>query len=131
MMRAGLEYTATLLLVSAVVGGAGALLFDAGTARGVWFGAGTAFLVQAGIFWGLLVRADVSRVGVAHAIGVLLRFVSVGILAFLVVPAMQLPPAATLLSLVAVFFVTTLLEAVFLKRRHLNAGVAGVTTISD
>ena len=129
MMRAGFEYTLTVLLVAALVGGAGALLLDSNGAAGAGFGAGAAFLVQAGIFWFLLVRADVRRIGVAHGVGVLLRFVSVGMLAFLVIPAMQLPPAATLLSLVTVFFVTTLLEPVFLKRRHSAGTVAGATTI--
>lgn len=129
MMRAGLEYTSILFVVAAGIGGAAAMMFDADAARGVLFGVATAFLVQAGIFWGLMMRADVKRVGVAHAIGVLVRFASVAMLAFLVIPAVGLSPAATLLSLVTVFFVTTLLEPVFLKRRHMSAGVAGATTI--
>lgn len=128
-MRAGLEYTLAVLLVAALVGGTGAALFDGSGATGVGFGAGAAFLVQAGIFWGLLMRADVRRVGIAHGVGVLLRFVSVGVLAFMVIPALKLAPAATLLSLVTVFFVTTLLEPVFLKRRHRAGSGAGATTI--
>lgn len=129
MRRTGLEYTLALLLVSAVIGGAGALVLDPRWSEGILMGAGAAFLIQALIFWALLARAEPQKVGVAHAAGVLVRFVSVALMAFVVIPALALPAAATLLSMVGCFFLTTLIEAVFLKRRYAASQAAGATTI--
>ena len=41
-MRAGLEYTLILLLVAAMVGGAGAMLFGEDAARGAGYGSAVA-----------------------------------------------------------------------------------------
>lgn len=129
MKRAGVEYTLALLLVTGLMAGAGALLLDRRWTGGIVAGVAAAFLIQAVIFWTLLARADAQKAGVAHAAGVLIRFVSVGLMAFLVIPALALPAAAALLSMVSCFFLTTLIEAVFLKRRYAGREAAGATTI--
>ncbi|HEX5408169.1 MAG TPA: hypothetical protein VFW89_00180 [Gemmatimonadaceae bacterium] len=51
----------------------------------------------------------------AWGLGVLLRFVVLALYAFVVVKALALPPEAALLSLVAFFFLTTLVEPMLLK----------------
>jgi hypothetical protein len=50
------------------------------------------------------------------------RFVLVGLVAFVALPLAGLPPVATLLSLVAVLFLTTLLEPLFLSTALPTAG---------
>jgi hypothetical protein len=51
----------------------------------------------------------------AWGLGMLLRFVVLVLYAFLVVKALALPAEAALLSLVAFFFLTTLVEPMLLK----------------
>lgn len=124
-----LKYTLAFLLVTAVVAGGGALLFGPGQIKGVLVGAGSAFVIQFAVLQLLLLRACQRNVLVGHGVGMLLRFGSVGLMAFLVIPALALPAAATLLSMVGCFFLTTLIEAVLPKRRQEAAQAAGVTTI--
>ena len=62
----------------------------------------------------LLVRT--SNIFAAWGLGMLLRLVTLAVFAFLVVRGMQLPPEPALISMVAFFFLTTLVEPVLLKR---------------
>ena len=130
MKRVRVQFTLMFLLVAVVVAGGGVLLFGSGHAKGVLAGATAAFVVQMGHLQ-LLLLQDRQQALVAHGVGMLIRFMAVGLMAFLIIPAMALPAAATLLSMVAYFFVTTLIEAVLPKRRQQAAQVADATTISD
>jgi hypothetical protein len=62
----------------------------------------------------LLVRT--SNIFAAWGLGMLLRLITLAVFAFLVVRGMQLPPESALVSMVAFFFLTTLVEPVLLKR---------------
>ena len=62
----------------------------------------------------LVVRT--SNIFAAWGLGMLLRLVTLAVFAFLVVRGMQLPPEPALVSMVAFFFLTTLVEPVLLKR---------------
>jgi hypothetical protein len=62
----------------------------------------------------LLVRT--SNIFAAWGLGMLLRLVTLAVFAFLVVRGMGLPPESALVSMVAFFFLTTLVEPVLLKR---------------
>jgi hypothetical protein len=62
----------------------------------------------------LLVRT--SNIFAAWGLGMLLRLTTLAVFAFLVVRGMQLPPEPALVSMVAFFFLTTLVEPVLLKR---------------
>jgi hypothetical protein len=101
--------TAATLLVALIALAAA----PAGDWRGVAFGAGAALGVQVLLFWvlGALLFPDRRMVVMGLAMGG--RFVAFGLLALLAVPALGLPAAATLLTLVGVFLATSLLEPVF------------------
>jgi len=62
----------------------------------------------------LLVRT--TNIFAAWGLGMLLRLVTLAVFAFLVVRGMRLPPESALVSMVAFFFLTTLVEPVLLKR---------------
>lgn len=110
---------------------AGLMVWLAGVAMtgemaGVTTGVLVALAVQLIIFWGLFVLALPQQATLAHGIGILIRFLAVGVFALMGVPAAGLPPAPTLFSMVACLFVTTLLEPVYLRSR----GVGGMPTVS-
>jgi hypothetical protein len=62
----------------------------------------------------LVVRG--SNVFAAWELAMLLRFAALMVFAFFALKGMGLPPAPALISLVAFFFLTTLVEPVLLKR---------------
>lgn len=62
----------------------------------------------------LVVRT--TNIFAAWGLGMLLRLITLAVFAFLVVRGMQLPAEPALISMVAFFFLTTLLEPVLLKR---------------
>jgi hypothetical protein len=62
----------------------------------------------------LLVRT--ANIFAAWGLGMLLRLGTLAVFAFLVVRGMHLPPESALVSMVAFFFLTTLVEPVLLKR---------------
>lgn len=87
---------------------------DPDAQRAVWFSAGIALGVQ--VLGFLFVRV----ITPAHMIagwgaGMLLRFVTLVLHALLGTRLMGFPPAPALLSLAAFFFVSTVIEPVFLK----------------
>jgi hypothetical protein len=86
------------------------------------------FTVQVAAFWLLSVWALPGRPVLAHGMAMLLRLVVLGFVAVLWVPRSGLPAAPTLLSLVAVFFLTMLVEPIALRigapRRAGSAGAA-------
>ena len=100
-----------LTLLAAVVLG---VAFDApAEQRAVWISAGVAYAVQMLAFAiARLIRRD--NVMLGWGMGVLMRLVTLVAFALVFVNALGLPPSAALISLVIFFFVTTLLEPLFL-----------------
>jgi hypothetical protein len=116
----GLRYTLAALAVAALVAGAGVAFVDAGHRDGVLTGAGMGAVVQIAAFWIFAVWLYPGRMWHGYGLGMLVRFAAFAAAAFLVVPTAGLPLAATLFSLVCVFWLTTLVEPVFLKTRTSN-----------
>ena len=82
--------------------------------QAVWFSASIALGIQ--IIGFLFVRVNASaHVMAGWGAGMLLRFLTLVLHALIGVRLMGFPPAPALLSLAAFFFVSTLIEPVFLK----------------
>jgi len=116
----GLRYTLAALAVAALVVAAGLAFVDAAHRGGVLAGAGIGVAVQVAAFWIFAVWLYPGRMWHGYGLGMLARFAAFAAAAFLVVPRAGLPMAATLFSLVGVFWLTTLVEPVFLKTRTSN-----------
>lgn len=118
-MKRGLVYTAAALAVAAVIA-----LIGLGMApqyrQGVLAGAGIGAVVQVAVFWLFFVWLYPDRGWHGYGLGLLVRLAVFAVAAFVVVPQAGLPLAATLFSLVGVFWLTTMLEPVFLKTRTSN-----------
>jgi hypothetical protein len=118
-VKRGLVYTAAALAVAAVIA-----LIGLGMApqyrQGVLAGAGMGAVVQVAVFWLFFVWLYPDRGWHGYGLGLLVRLAVFAVAAFVVVPQAGLPLAATLFSLVGVFWLTTLLEPVFLKTRTSN-----------
>jgi hypothetical protein len=99
-------------LLVAVVGGA---MAGPDGRPAVWMGAGVAFVIQWVLFTVLFVAAFAARPLVAHGVGILGRLLAVGAAALFWVPWAGVPAAPFLLALVAVFFMTTLVEPLVLS----------------
>ena len=85
------------------------------TSRAIWTSVGVAVLVQV---LALLVGRSFGkdRVIIGWGMGALLRLLAVLIYGFAVVPALGLPMAPALLSLVVILFITTLFEPFLLTK---------------
>jgi hypothetical protein len=116
MIRSGVGYTGATMLAGAAVAAVGAALLDGAADRAVAVGAVAGVLIQVTIFWALFVFALRSHRALAHGAGALIRLVSLGLFAFLVVPAAGVAPAPALFSLVACLFLSTLLEVPFIRQ---------------
>jgi hypothetical protein len=115
----GLRYTAIALVLAALVALAGMQMAPA-YRDGVLAGAAMGLLVQVVVFWAFFVWLYPGRAWHGYGLGLLVRLVIFGIAAFVVIPAAGLPFAATLFSLVIVFWLTTMMEPLFLKTRTSN-----------
>ena len=93
----------------------GQLFGAAADHRAIRVSALVAYCVQLFGFIVMLVMRS-TNVFAAWGLGMLLRLVTLGVFAFLVVRGMRLPPEPALISMVAFFFLTTLVEPVLLKR---------------
>ncbi len=120
MTAQGLRYTGVVLALAALVAAAGSALAGPAYRGGIVAGAGIGMLVQVAAFWIFAVWLFPGRAWHGYGLGMLARFVAFAAAAFLVVPAAGLPFAATLFSLVGVFWLSTLVEPVFLKTRTSN-----------
>ena len=81
--------------------------------RAVWLSAGVAYAVQLMAFaLARFLRRD--NVMLGWGMGVLMRLMTLVAFALVFVKALGLPPSAALISLVIYFFVTTLVEPLFL-----------------
>jgi hypothetical protein len=83
-------------------------------ARAIWTSAAVAFSVQVMSFAIVKLSAK-TNVMAGWGVGAILRFVVLGVYALVVVKALGLQSGAALLSLVAFFFLSTLLEPLLLK----------------
>lgn len=114
-MKRTLIFAAVLL--GSVFGGAMAItrLYPAPeVVRAVWMSAWIAIAVQAvGFGFAWFLRKD--NVMLGWGAGLLLRFLSLGIYALVVVKALGLSATPALLSLAGFYFVTTLVEPVLLQ----------------
>ncbi len=82
--------------------------------QSIWFSAGIALGIQ--VIGFLFVRVLVpANVMAGWGAGMLLRFLTLVLHALIGVRLMGYPPAPALLSLAAFFFISTLIEPVFLK----------------
>ena len=113
-MRAIALFALATAFLIGVLGWVLALVFTAsGDARALWISAVVAFVVQ--LFGFALARMSAkSNVIAGWGVGMLLRLLTLGVYALLVVPALALPSGTALIALVAFFFVSTLVEPLFL-----------------
>lgn len=81
----------------------------------VWVSAAVAYVVQIFTFAIARYASKDNRV-VGWGIGVILRFVTLVVYGFLILKPYGLPPVAAMLSLVAFFFLSTLIEPVLLLK---------------
>jgi hypothetical protein len=116
----GLRYTAAALAAAALVAAAGLRMAPA-YRDGVLAGAAVGVAVQVAVFWVFMVWLYPGRGWTGYGLGLLVRMAVFGLAAFLLVPKLGLPFAATLFSLVGVFWLTTMMEPLFLKTRTSNA----------
>ena len=85
------------------------------TSRAIWTSVGVAVVVQ--VLALLIARSfGRDRVMIGWGMGALLRLLTVFVYGFAVVPALGLSLAPALLSLVVIFFVTTLFEPLLLTK---------------
>lgn len=114
-MRSGIWYTTAATLITLVVSVCCAVMLEGAGRAGALSGAVVAFAVQVLGFWLLFVWMFPGHQGLAYGLGVLGRMVLVMFAALWAVPVVGLPLAPTLLSLVAVLFLTTLSEPIVLR----------------
>ena len=82
--------------------------------RAVWTSAAVAFSVQV-IAFAVVKLSAKTNVMAGWGVGAILRFLVLGVYALVFVKALGLPSGAALLSLVAFFFLSTLIEPLLLK----------------
>ena len=120
MTTQGVRYTLAALALAALVAAAGVAFLDAGYRDAVLAGAAIGAVVQVAAFWIFAVWLYPGRAWHGYGMGMLVRFAAFAAAAFVVVPRAGLPLAATLFSLVGVFWLTTMVEPVFLRTRTSN-----------
>lgn len=121
----GFGYTAAVAVVGLTVGLAGAVMAASDEARfAVMVGSAVGVLVQVVIFWGLFVLLLPNKALLAHGLGILVRFAAVFAVAIMGASVSTMPLAPILFSLVTCLFISTLLEAAFV--RGVDAG--GIST---
>lgn len=114
-MRAqGQGFARTAAVVAVVILAVGLLLAGRGGWTAVALGTAAGYLFQAGTFWLFAVMLFPTQPLLVFGLGMAGRMLLAATMAFLVIPVSGLPAAPVLLSLVSVFFVTALLEPVFL-----------------
>lgn len=119
MKRQAVRFTALCLLAASVVTVAGGAMAP-GSRDGVAVGALLAALTQAAAFWTFAVWLFPGRLWEGYGLGMLARMVVFGVAALWAVPALGMPFAPTLFSLATVFWLTTMVEPLFLKARTSN-----------
>ena len=77
--------------------------------------------MQAAGFWIFAVWLFPGRLWEGYGLGLLARFAAFAVVALWMVPALGLPLAATLFAMVGVFWLTTVVEPLFMKARTPNS----------
>jgi hypothetical protein len=113
------RHTAAALAAASVVMLIALAAAPATDRAGVLAGGSIALLVQAALLPLLLRRVSHAHVLTALGVAMGCRMVVFGVAAFVLVPVLSLPLAATLFTLAGVFFVTSLLEPVMLAPQPL------------
>lgn len=111
-----LSYMLAVCAITAVVVWIGSILVGAGNV-GVYVGAVMAAGFQIAAYSTLGLGVLKEKRFIAFLMQMVGRLAVLGITAFVLVPGLALPPEATLLTLVTVFFATTLIEPVFMHPR--------------
>lgn len=119
MKQQGIRYTVAALAAAALVALAGVSMAPR-FRDGVLAGAAIGVAVQVAVFWIFFVWLYPGRGWHGYGLGLLVRLAIFALAAFVLVPQAGLPLAATLFSLVGVFWLTTVMEPVFLKTRTSN-----------
>ncbi len=109
-------YAVAVCAVSAVVVWIGTL-WVGGRNMGIYSGAIMAAVFQIAAFTTLGLGILREKQLIAFLMQMVGRLSVLGITAFVLIPGLSLPPAPTLLTLVTVFFATTLMEPVFMHPR--------------
>ena len=114
MKSLALFAVASLLLIGLAAGLMILIYQSPDAARAVWTSAAVAFSVQV-IAFAIVKLSAKTNVMAGWGVGAILRFLVLGIYALVIVKALGLNSGAALVSLVAFFFVSTLLEPLLLK----------------
>lgn len=117
MKEQGSRFSLVAAALAAAVGLIGALWASPASRPGVLFGAAVAFALQVAVFWTVAVWLFPGKGMLAYGLGLLARMLVFGVVALLVVPAAGFALAPTLFTLAGVFWVTTLVEPLYLKTR--------------
>jgi hypothetical protein len=112
-----LRYTGAVAGIAALVAAVMAAMLGSAALPAILAGAGLGALVQVASFWVFMVWLYPGRAWMGYGLGLLVRFAFFALVAFVVVPRAGLPLGPTLFSLVGVFWLSTMLEPVFLKPR--------------
>ncbi|MEX0912305.1 MAG: hypothetical protein WD737_13235 [Gemmatimonadota bacterium] len=115
-MYRALKFAVLAAGFSVLVGVMGGLIAAPEDRAAIWTGIAMAYGVQLVLFVTLFVWRFASQPMLAHGLSMVARLAVLGTVALIGVPWADLPAAPFLFSLVAVFFVTTLLEPLFLIR---------------
>lgn len=118
-MSVGARYSVAVVAVGLAVGVI-ALALPVGLRTGVWIGAAVGVAAQVALFWAMFVWLFPARRLLAHGLGIMGRLIVFGMVALLALGGPPATAAATLFALVAVFFVSTVLEPVFLRSEPLK-----------
>lgn len=117
MKRQGIRFTVVAAAISVAVAVVGALAVSPPARPGVYVGAGLAFALQVLVFWLLAVWLFPGRGMMTYGLGLLGRMFVFGVVALALAPRAGLALIPTLFSLAGVFWVTTMVEPLFLKIR--------------
>lgn len=114
MKRFGMFAGVTAAVILALAWGLTLVMPDPAVVRSVWISAAFAVLVQLAAF-GLTRATQPANVIAGWGAGMIVRVMALALYALLVVKALGLVMGPAMLSLAGFFFVTTLIEPVFLK----------------
>jgi hypothetical protein len=113
-LQRALKFGLSSAAIALVIGWMGSAIAGPEATGAVWTGVAVALVIQVVICLVLFLWVFSGKPLLAHGLGMLGRLMAVGTLALFWVPWAGLPAAPLLFSAVAVFFVTTLLEPIFL-----------------
>jgi hypothetical protein len=115
------RFTAVCALVAALVVLIGGAVVAPPQRDAVRAGAAIGAVVQVAGFWIFAVWLFPGRLWEGYGLGLLARFAAFAVVALWMVPAMGLPLAVTLFAMVGVFWLTTMVEPLFMKARTPNS----------